>query len=404
MPGAGPQPPASEVRHGLTGVAALLAMLGPFSIDTYLPSFPDIEATFGVGRAAVSASLGLYLLAFGGATLLWGPVSDRFGRRWVILAGLSLYVAASIGCALSADFAGFLGLRALQGLGSSAGFIAGRAMIRDAHNARAAHRAMARLTLLFALAPAVAPVVGGWLHDRFGWRSVFVFLATFGGLLWVLALGLGETLHRRRRQSLRPRAVVQVLLRILGHRLFVLRVLALACGFGGLFLYISGAPTVVYDFLGLGADDFGWQFVPMVAGMMGGALLSDRLAGRWPVRRVVAAGLGLMGLASAAALLAAALDWRSLAGIVGPVVLYAFGLSLMMPVLTIMALDCFPHHRGSAASVQGFLQMGVNAAVAALLVPLLIASPLAFASGQAALLFLAVLLWRWQDLRGGSSA
>lgn len=399
---ASPRPPSSEVRHRLTGVAALLAMLGPFSIDTYLPSFPDIEAAFGVGRAAVSASLGVYLLAFGAATLLWGPVSDRFGRRRVILAGLSLYILASIGCVLSADFSTFLWLRALQGLASSAGFIAGRAMIRDAHDARAAHQAMARLTLLFALAPALAPVVGGWLHDAFGWRSVFVFLAGFGGLLWLLALRLDETLHRQQRQSLRPGAVTRVLLRTLSHRLFVLRVLTLACAFGGLFLYISGAPTVIYDFLGLGADDFGWQFVPMVAGMMGGALLSDRLAGRWPARRVVAAGLLLMGLAATAALAAAALDWRTLPGIIGPVVLYAFGQSLMMPVVTVMALDCFPHHRGSAASMQGFLQMGVNAAVAALLVPLLAARPLDFAAGQAGLLLAAVLLWRWQDMRSRS--
>ena len=148
-------------RH-LTLIAALLAMIGPFSIDAYLPSFPAIEMEFGVSRTMLSQSLGIYLLAFGISTLFWGPVADRFGRRLVIVVSMALYTLGSIGCALASNFEVFMLLRVAQGLAASGGFIAGRAMIRDAHDAEGAHRAMSQVMLLFALAPAVAPILGGW--------------------------------------------------------------------------------------------------------------------------------------------------------------------------------------------------------------------------------------------------
>ena len=163
-------------------IAALLAMLGPFTIDTYLPSFPDIEATFHIERAILAQSLGVYLAAFAISTLFWGPLADRIGRRSVIVISVSLYIIASIGCALADSIHSLLFLRVMQGLAASGGLIAGRAMIRDAHDARTAQQAMAQVMLLFALAPAVAPMLGGWLQLHFGWRSVFWFLALFAHL------------------------------------------------------------------------------------------------------------------------------------------------------------------------------------------------------------------------------
>ena len=149
----------SGTRH-LTVIAALLAMIGPFSIDAYLPSFPDIEMEFGISRAVLSQSLAVDLLAFAVSTLAWGPLADRFGRRLVILISMALYPLGSIGCALAENMEFFMLLRVVQGLAASGGFIAGRAMIRDAHDAEAAHRAMSQVMMLFALAPALAPVLG----------------------------------------------------------------------------------------------------------------------------------------------------------------------------------------------------------------------------------------------------
>jgi len=374
-------------------------MVGPFTIDAYLPSFPDIEADFGVSRAMLSQSLAVYLVAFAISTLLWGPLSDRIGRRLVIMASLLLYSLASIGCAMADDSNSFMLFRVLQGFAASGGFIASRAMIRDAHDAQAAHRAMAHVTLLFAVAPAIAPVLGAWLHDLFGWRSVFWFLTVFGGCLLIMTVFIEETHAVSRRSSIRPRSVIAVYARTLMHRQFIAMTFCLAFSFAGAFLYIAGAPSVIYDFLGLGTNDFGKQFIPMVGGLMLGAYVSSRLAHRWPPRRIIITGFNIMSLAVVINLLQVSYLQASVLTIVGPLVMYVFGLAMLMPAMTILALDCFPDNRGAAASMQGFFQMSVNAAVASIAVPLLHTSSQHFVLGQLAFMFMALLLWSFAKFR-----
>jgi len=380
-------------NYYLTVIAALLAMIGPFSIDAYLPSFPDIEAEFGISRAMLSQSLAVYLLAFSLSTLAWGPLADRYGRRLVILVSMVIYTLGSIGCALAQNHEIFLLLRVVQGLAASGGFIAGRAMIRDAHDAEAAHRAMSQVMLLFALAPAAAPVLGGWLHDQYGWRSVFWFLTVMGSALIVMGMFVTETLPLDQRRSIHPASVVRVYTAAILNRRFLFLILSLALSFGGLFLYIAGAPTVIYDFLGLGSDDFGWFFIPMVAGMMVGASVSGRLAHRWPARRTITSGLVMMTFAAILNLATANLAPASIFSVVGPVVLYVLGLAVMMPAITVLALDCLPTHRGTAASLQGFVQTAANSAVASIAVPLLHTRWLHFVLGQLLFLLLAAGLW-----------
>jgi DHA1 family bicyclomycin/chloramphenicol resistance-like MFS transporter len=377
----------------LTVIVALLSMVGPFTIDAYLPSFPDIEATFGISRAMLTQSLAVYLAAFAVSTLLWGPMSDRIGRRFVILGSLSLYTLASIGCALANDSGTFLVLRTVQGLAASGGFIAGRAMIRDAHDAHSAHRAMSQVTMLFALAPAAAPVLGAWLHDLFGWRSVFWFLSVFGVLLVLMTVFVEETLAAKQRQSFHPLSVARVYVRTLKHRRFVMMILSLSFSFAGLFLYIAGAPTVIYDFLGLGTDDFGVQFIPMVSGMIAGSYLSSRLVHRWSTTRIISAGFGIMMLAVVCNLAQAVFLDAIILFTIAPLVIYAFGVAMVMPGVTILALDCFPNHRGSAASMQGFSQMLMNAGVASVAVPLLHTQREHFVMGQAVFLLAALVSW-----------
>lgn len=379
-------------RH-LTVIAALLAMIGPFSIDAYLPSFPDIEMEFGVGRAMLSQSLAVYLLAFAASTLIWGPLADRYGRRLVILISMSLYTLGSIGCALAENIETFMLLRILQGLAASGGFIAGRAMIRDAHDAEAARRAMSQVMMLFALAPALAPVLGGWLHDHFGWRSVFWFLSIFGSSLVLMGFFISETLLHEQRRSIHPKTVVRVYLEATMHRRFPALVLCMSLSFGGLFLYIAGAPTVIYDFLALGSDDFGWLFIPIVIGLILGASISARLAHRWPAKRTISAGFLVMIISMLLNLVAVNMTPASVFTLVSPLVLYVTGLAVMMPAITVLALDCLPTHRGTAASMQGFLQTMTNAAVASIAVPLLRAHWLNFVVGQLVFLLLAAGLW-----------
>jgi DHA1 family bicyclomycin/chloramphenicol resistance-like MFS transporter len=375
---------------------ALLSMIGPFSIDTYLPSFPDIERDFHINRALLSQSLGFYLAAAGMSTLFWGPLSDRIGRRFVILGTLGIYLLASLGCALAADYKVFLVFRILQGIAASGGMVAGRAMIRDAHDSHEAHRAMAYVMMLFAVAPAIAPVIGGWLHDAFGWRSVFYFLAIYStAIIGMTFRFLHETLASAHRQSFHPVAVLRLYFSMLIHSRYQALVFSLGSCFGGLFLYIAASPTVIFDFLKLDVHHFGLQFIPMTAGIIVGSFVSGRLSHYWKTRAIVSLALGLMATASLLNVAQAYWLTASPVTLIAPQVLYAFGIALAMPGFSILAIDCFPKNRGAAAAVQSFIQMMITALVASLLLPALVATVVNFALAQATLLGSAILLWFW---------
>ena len=371
-----------------------MTMIGPFTIDSYLPSFPDIEAEFNISRALLSQSLSSYLVAFAISTLILGPLADRLGRRHVIFGSLLFYIAASIGCALSTDYNTFLIFRLLQGAAAGGGLVAGRAMIRDVYSPQDAHRAMSRVMMLFAVAPAIAPIIGGWLHDLFGWHSVFYFLAIFAGAVFFLVyFYLAETLVTAQRQSFHPIKVARVYGRTLVHSRFLILVFVVASSFGGMFLYIAGAPTVMFDFLKLGSTDFGLMFVPIVIGLILGSGLSSRLAHRWPIERTIKLALTLMVLATLLNVAQAFWLTTMISTTVLPLALYACGMGIAMPALTVMALDCFPNNRGTASALQGFMQMMGNALIASLAVPLLSFQPSYLALGQLALLVCALLLW-----------
>jgi len=383
-----------KVSPWLVTTVALLTMVGPFTIDTYLPSFPDIEAEFHVTRAMMSQTLGYYLAAAAFFTLVWGPLSDRIGRRYTILGTLIIYVSASIGCALAGTYSSFLAFRILQGIAASGGMIAGRAMVRDSHDARTAHRTISYVMMLFALAPAIAPIIGGWLHDLFGWRSVFFFLALYGFTMWILTIRfLGETLPRAHRQSIHPVQIGRLYRDVLLKRRFLFLVFTLGTAFGGLFLYIAGSPTVIYDFLGLGVDSFAVQFIPMTSGIIIGSFISSKLTHRFHAHALVTTSIVILGLACTLNLAQAWWLPINIFTLIAPQVVYAFGIAFLMPGITVMAMDCFPQNRGAATAVQSFVQMLTTSLVVSKLLPSLHATVPNFAMGQAALFAAAALLW-----------
>ena len=386
------------VKHSgrrLAVIVALLAMLAPFSIDTYLPSFPDIASEFNTSSLYLQQTLSFYLLAFAGMTLVYGPLTDAFGRRVVILGAVAVYVATSIGCALATNEHWLLAMRIGQGLSASGGIVVGRAIIRDAFSGVKAQRVMAQMMLMFALAPAVAPIIGGWLHDAFGWRSVFVFLTLLGLGAWIwTAVSLPETLPKSERQSIHPRAVAAAYGRALRSSAFMQLVGMVALNFGGIFLYIAASPVVIYQHLHYGAHDFWRLFVPLVGGMMIGTFASGRLAGRLSHAHAVDLGYVLMLIAAASSL---ALTFTTVSGtlsIIVPGMLYASGMALAMPNLTLMALDIFPRNRGTASAVQGFSQTTFNAAIAGVLAPFLSTQLPWMAAGMLAMCFSGFVLWR----------
>jgi DHA1 family bicyclomycin/chloramphenicol resistance-like MFS transporter len=383
-------------------VVAALAMLAPFTIDTYLPSFPDIAAELAASPLQMQQTLSLYLFAFAASTLIYGPLSDSFGRRRVVWAGLAIYTTASIGCALVEDIDQLILLRIAQGLSASAGLVVGRAMVRDVFHGAAAQRVMARVMLLFGIAPALAPILGGWLHDLFGWRAVFIFLALLSTLLLAMIhFATGETLAPEKRHSIHPVAVGRAYAKALRSGRFMALVSVFALMFGGFFLYVAGAPTVIYDFLGLGVNDFWVLFVPSVAAIMLGSQLSGRLAGRLSPVATVSAGFTLMLLAALANVLQALLLTPATLSVVAPLSLYVLGMALTMPNLNLMALDCFPRNRGMASAMQSFVQMSFTAVVVGVVVPLVMGSVLSLALAMLLLNLAGYSLWHWLRSREG---
>ena len=183
-----------------------LAMLGPFSVDTYLPAFPAIQREFGISTFQLQQTLSIYIITFAVMTLFHGALSDSFGRRPVILVSLAIYVFASIGCAFAESYEQMLLFRSAQGFSAGVGWVVGRAIIRDSFNDHEAQRLLSLIIMIFGIAPAVAPVIGGWLHGAFGWRSVFVFLSFYGLLQLTLCWWRVPETHPR--EARQPFAVV----------------------------------------------------------------------------------------------------------------------------------------------------------------------------------------------------
>ncbi len=369
-------------------------MLGPFSISTYMPFFPALMVSLSATQVELQQTLSAYLAAFGFMMLLHGPLSDAFGRRPVILGGLALYLAAAIGGALASSLGLLLFFRTLQGLSVGAGSVVGRAVIRDRLQGPEAQKLLSQVTMIFGLAPAIAPVFGGWLHNWFPWQSVFIFMALFSAVqLTASYFSLPETLPPQKRTSIKPAALMRGYSTVLGNKPFWLLSLALSCNFIGFFLYVSSAPVFVTKYLGLRQDQFGWLFIPAMSGVILGAYLSGKVAKRFAPAVTVRYGYFTMLVATVLNLAYNAFLPPVVPWVVLPVMLYTVGMSLAMPSITLLTLDLFPSMRGMAASMQGFIQTMIMTLVSGVVSPLLADSGLKMASGVFVFLMCGYFAW-----------
>lgn len=367
----------------LTLLLAGLAMIGPFSIDTYLPSFPDIARGLAVDELLVQQTLSVYLFAFAFMMLFHGTLSDAFGRRPIILIALVVYAFASVGAAWSPTLHWLLFFRGLQGMSAGAGVVIGRAIVRDRLAGADAQRALAQITMVFGLAPAAAPIIGGWLQSAFGWRSVFMFLCLIAVVLLAAAWrALPETLPRASRQPLHPGVVAANYATVLRNARFALLALSVGLGFGGFGLYIASAPHFVMDLLHLPETAFAWLFIPLVSGLVGGAWVASRYAHTVVAGRMIRHGYTFMAVAAAGNALYNLVYPPMLPWAVLPLTCYTFGLALVMPSVTLRILDLFPGMRGLAASLQSFVQTAVFAGVSAI-APLFFGSAFKLSCGLA---------------------
>ena len=381
----------------LTVILALLGMVGALAIDTYLPSIPAIGREFAVGPLAVQQTLSVFLFTFAFMMLFYGTLSDSFGRRPVILMALTVYTLSSLGAAFAPTFGWLLVCRALQGLAAGAGSVIGQAIVQDrfSHDQSHAQRIMSHIMMVFGLAPAIAPILGGWLHVTFGWRSTFIFLAVFGALLIALVYRmLPESLPKEQRHAFHGAAIAKNYLKVLKNPQFLLLSLAVGMSFGGLSLYIGSAANFVMEILHLPETAFGWLFVPLISGMVLGSAWGGKKADKIKPARMVWLGFGVMALAAVLnvgynALFVADVPWAVL-----PLMIYTFGLAVAMPPIQVGALALFPDNRGLASSMLSFIQMMAFALVSGLLAPMLFDSAFKLACGVMAGLVASFACWR----------
>lgn len=379
-----------------TLLLALFTMLGPLGIDTYLPSFHAIAHEFAVDATVVQQTLSVYVLGLAVMMLVYGSLSDAIGRRCVLLFTVAGFGLVSLLAALSPGIASLIALRAAQGMMAGAGMVVSRAMVQDRYQGAQAQRMMAMIMVVFSLAPALAPILGGWLQLHGGWRASFVFLALFALLLLGVAWrGLPETLAPVQRTPLAWKPIARNYLTALRHRQFRGMLLAIGLIGSAMSVYIASAAEFVITLLGQDETGFGWLFIPLVGGGMLGSITSSLLATRWSPRRQKQLGFALLTAACSVNVACNAFFTASLPWAVLPIALYTFGWSLVSPLVVLQAIGIFPQMRGLASALQGFVQMTLFAAITAVLVPLLFHSALWLALGHAALVVGGMLLWAW---------
>jgi len=346
----------------------MIIMLGvftafaPLSIDLYLPGMPAMEADFGVSAGVIQQSLSLFFVGLAGGQLLYGPLADRFGRRYPLLAGSLIYLAAGLLCALAPSIEWLLAGRLLQGFGAAAGPVIARAIVRDVYAGRRAAQVMSFVILVMTLAPLIAPVVGGWLTTALGWRANFWALVAFAVIcLVMLLMALPETHPAERRPRTALRHLFAGYLPILRDRAALAYLGAGGMAFAALFAYVAGSPFVYTRVFGVAESNFGYFFALNVVGLLIGNLVNSRLVMHFGQQIMLTAGVLVMATASVSMLVMA------LAGIteqwlITPALFVALGTVGIIAANTVSGLlDRHPRHAGAASALFGVAQFGLGA-------------------------------------------
>ena len=343
---------------GLLILLAALVSLGPLTIDTYLPAMPAMSDALQASTSQVQLTISSYLLGFSLFHLLCGPLADRFGRRPVLIGGLALYLIATLACAAATSIEQVIFFRFLQGIAACVGPTLGRAMARDIYGPKGAARALAHIAMIMALAPAVAPILGGLLLELFYWEAIFAVLALYAAVLLVTTgVHLPETLPTR--QALHPLNVARNYLQLLADRHYMTTTVASALLYAGMISFLSASAFIFIDMMGIAARYFGFLFLTTVMGYIVGNALSTRLAHGRESEQVMWIGARLALLACTVMLLTTEI-WFHPASVLAPMALHSIALGISLPHAMAAALRPFPHMAGTASALFGFIQMGIS--------------------------------------------
>lgn len=385
------------LRPGTFALTLLLSMLtglGPLTVDMYLASLPDIGRQLTAPASQVQLTISFYLIGFALAQLLYGSFSDRHGRKPVLMVALSIYLVATLACAVAPTIETLIAARFVQAVGGSGSIVLARAVVRDIYDGVRVGRELARMAAIMAFAPLVAPLIGGVLQTFFGWRSNFVFLFFVGAvaisMVWFL---LPETLRVRAPEPVSIPSTLRSYRRFLGNTSFVVHCGIVTCCMGGLFAWISTATFVFQDIFGLSALMFGIAFAVASAGYLVGTGIAARFVMRWGSNKTMGIGAVAMALGGLATIIAVMIGWKLAIALIITVGIYMIGMGMVLPQGQAGALMPFPDRAGAASSVVGFVAQTSAAIVGAAMGHIIgsTAWPLAIAMAIAGCL--ALLLW-----------
>jgi len=348
-------------------LAAVVA-LGPLSTDMYLPTLPGLTQVFDTSIERVQVTLSVFLFGFAVAQLVYGPLADRFGRKPILLAGLALFTVASYGCAQSTTIEQLILFRFLQALGACSGPVIGRTMVRDIHGPVNSARVLSMMGTIMALAPAIAPIIGGYMVIWFKWSSTFIFLTSYGvAALLLILFKVPESLLPENRSSLNPKVILGNYGALLKHRVYLGYTLSCSFIYAGLFSFLSGSSFVLIDYFEVQAQHYGLFFAMAVIGYMIGTQIAQRIGSRIGINTMLKRGAMLGAASGVAMLIPALLGLHNLWLTISTQVLFMMAVGIVMPQAMAGALAPFPTIAGTASSLLGFTQ-SLIAASAGLLV------------------------------------
>jgi len=363
-------------------ILASLTALAPFAIDTYLPAFEVMENDLATNSNFIQQTLTFYLVPYTIMTIFHGAISDSIGRIKTIKYGMSLFILGSIGCVFATSIEMLWISRLIQGVGAGAGNVVARAMVRDLYSGATAQKVMATIQIIFGIAPAIAPMVGGLLLG-ISWQAIFIFLIIYSVLITIFSVNfLPETISKQNQLPFNFESVLNRYKDLLNDKNYIFLILAVSFNFSAFFLYVLSSPIFLMQHLNLSSSQFGYLFIPTVTGMILGSFISKKTAGIIsPAKMLKIAYLWMLLITSINLIFC--LFFSSIIFInIGLIALYNIGMAAAMPLISIKALDCFPKARGTAASGQAFSQMLVSSVVAGLVIPIIWGSLVTLAIGM----------------------
>lgn len=345
--------------YALTVTLALLTALGPLSTDMYLPSLPAIARDLNATTAETQMTLSSFLLGFAAGQFVHGPVSDKVGRKPVLVAGFAIFLLASAACTAASSIEALIGARFIQALGASGPIVLARAVVRDLYEGPRAGRELSRMGTIMGVVPAIAPIFGGLLHEAFGWRSTFAATILFGLVLAATVIfRLPETVPARSPAPLSFLTILRVFGTLLRHPAYRVNVALSGLAYGGLFAFISGSSFVLQGFYGLGELPYAFSFGTMVIGYIGGTLIAQKTVGRRGLDGTIRLGVTALAIGGLVMLLLVGVFVvPSSFAVTLPMAIYALGVGLTMPQAMASAMMPFPDRAGAASSLLGICQM-----------------------------------------------